>query len=71
VFTILAYFDPGPGSLLVQAILGGAAGLFVFGKYLWNSAFRGSQNRNRKTPGRDITQISSDSSGEIPQDVMP
>jgi hypothetical protein len=68
---ILAYFDPGPGSLLMQAIVGGAGGLIVFGKYLWNSAFRGSQNGNRNTLGRDPTQISSESSGEIPQDLLP
>jgi hypothetical protein len=69
--SILAYFDPGSGSLLVQAIVGGAGGLIVFGKYLWNSAFQGSQNRNGKILGRDRTSISSDSSGEIPQDVLP
>lgn len=34
---ILAYFDPGSGSLLLQALVGGTAGLFVFGKYLWDS----------------------------------
>jgi hypothetical protein len=35
--TLLAYFDPGSGSMLVQAIAGGTAGLLVFGKYLWDS----------------------------------
>jgi hypothetical protein len=35
---IIAYFDPGAGSLLVQALVGGAAGLLVFAKYLWESA---------------------------------
>jgi hypothetical protein len=33
---LFAYFDPGSGSLLLQAIVGGAAGLAVFGKYLWD-----------------------------------
>ncbi|MGE5195372.1 MAG: hypothetical protein ACM3U2_23000 [Deltaproteobacteria bacterium] len=36
--TFLAYFDPGSGSLLLQTILGGSAGLFVFFKYLWDSS---------------------------------
>jgi hypothetical protein len=36
--TILAYFDPGSGSLLLQTILGGSAGLFVLVKYLWEAA---------------------------------
>jgi hypothetical protein len=63
---ILAYFDPGPGSLLVQSIVGGTAGLIVFGKYLWNSARGSLRSHNRKTPGTDEPQITSDSSGEIP-----
>jgi hypothetical protein len=35
---LLAYFDPGSGSLLVQLLVGGSAGLIVFAKYLWESA---------------------------------
>ena len=37
--TLLAYFDPGSGSMLLQMILGGGAGLVVFGKYLWDTLF--------------------------------
>jgi len=37
VIKILAYFDPGSGSLLIQTLVGGLAGLVVFGKYLWNA----------------------------------
>jgi hypothetical protein len=33
---LLAYFDPGSGSLVLQAIVGGTAGLFVFAKYMWD-----------------------------------
>lgn len=36
VTTLLGYFDPGTGSLLMQFILGGFAGVVVFGKYLWD-----------------------------------
>ncbi len=35
--SVLAYFDPGQGSLLMQLLLGGAGGLLVFGKTLWQS----------------------------------
>lgn len=35
---LVAYFDPGSGSLVLQAVVGGAAGLFVLAKYLWASA---------------------------------
>jgi hypothetical protein len=32
---LLAYFDPGSGSLLLQVLIGGSAGLVVFARYLW------------------------------------
>lgn len=51
MFSLLAYFDPGSGSLLVQAIVGGAAGLVVFAKYLWESA--PSILHGRKSDRRD------------------
>jgi hypothetical protein len=37
MIALLAYFDPGSGSLLLQALLGGSAGLLVFAKYVWDS----------------------------------
>ncbi len=44
---VFAYFDPGAGSLLMQALVGGAAGLLVFGRYLWETYVRGSAERRR------------------------
>ena len=47
-FSLLAYFDPGSGSMLVQAIIGGGAGLLVFGRYLMSEMvlrFRGPKTR--------------------------
>jgi hypothetical protein len=35
--TVLAYLDPGAGSLLLQALLAGGAGIVVFFKHLWHS----------------------------------
>lgn len=32
---LLAYFDPGQGSLLLQTLVCGSAGLLVFANYLW------------------------------------
>jgi hypothetical protein len=32
---MLAYLDPGAGSLILQALAGGVAGLVVFGKIYW------------------------------------
>lgn len=33
---ILAYLDPGNGSLILQALVGGFSGFVVLGRYLWN-----------------------------------
>lgn len=35
MISVLAYFDPSAGSLLLQALVGGFGGLAVFGRYLW------------------------------------
>lgn len=36
-FLSLAYLDPGTGSMLIQAIVGGSAGLLVFARHIWRS----------------------------------
>jgi len=33
--SLLAYFDPSAGSLLLQALVGGFGGIMVVGRYLW------------------------------------
>jgi hypothetical protein len=49
--TVLAYLDPGAGSLLLQALVGGGAGLLVFGKYMWEAVCRSlSDRRAADTP---------------------
>lgn len=43
---ILAYLDPGSGSLILQAVLGGVAGLGVAAKAMrnrWRGRFAGSE----------------------------
>lgn len=45
---VLAYFDPGSGSLLLQMLVGGSAGLFVFARYLWEQVFLGSSNMKKR-----------------------
>lgn len=47
VTTVLSYFDPGAGSLLMQALVGGAAGLLVFGRYIWDTCIRHPAARRR------------------------
>ena len=34
---IFAYLDPGTGSMLLQAIVGGSAGLMVLVRHLWRT----------------------------------
>lgn len=33
--SVFAYLDPGSGSLLLQALVGGGAGIAVFFRHLW------------------------------------
>ena len=37
---MLAYLDPGAGSLILQALAGGVVGLIVFGKIYWGRVKR-------------------------------
>jgi hypothetical protein len=63
---ILAYFDPGSGSLLVQALAGGTAGLLVFGKYVWDAVSAKLRDGNGQAFGADVNSLSAAPSGEIP-----
>ena len=51
---VLAYLDPGTGSLILQTIVGGFSGLLVLARYLW-------VNRLTRPP----VQLDAASSGEI------
>lgn len=55
-----SYFDPGSGSLVLQMLVGGSAGLVVFGRYLWNSLPTLFSNR------RMHSTVASMSDSEIP-----
>lgn len=63
---ILGYFDPGPGSLLVQALAGGAAGLLVFGKYLWDTYAPRFGLGKRTDLSGEVSACTGASSVEIP-----
>ena len=47
-----AYLDPGTGSILIQLLLGGFAGVLVVGKLYWHriKAFFGSEAPRNTTP---------------------
>lgn len=63
---VIAYFDPGSGSILMQALVGGTAGLMVFGKYLWNAALVRTRMSQPAAAPNECTVRSSSSSCEIP-----
>ena len=55
-----AYLDPGVGSLLLQAIVGGSAGVIVFVRYIWRSfrhpaAKDDNKSAESKLPNGDAT----------------
>ena len=54
--SLLAYFDPSAGSLLLQALVGGFGGVVVLGRYLWMQ-FVGS--KRAPIPARGSVQPSS------------
>jgi hypothetical protein len=64
--TMLAYFDPGSGSILVQVVSGGLAGLAVFAKYLWNAFADRYRNLDRPIVNIDSNSLAPSTAGEIP-----
>jgi hypothetical protein len=48
----LAYLDPGTGSILLQIIIGGVAGLGVVGKLYWHR-LRGLLGLDKKEPQKE------------------
>lgn len=52
--SILAYLDPGTGSMLLQALVGGSSGLFVLVRHLWktyqNRPLENSVNQHVSSP---------------------
>jgi hypothetical protein len=55
---LLAYLDPGSGSLVLQVLAGGAAAVAVTTKIYWNrikSVFRRGGRRQDAPPESDLT----------------
>ncbi len=50
-----AYLDPGTGSMIVQLLLGGIAGMLVIGKLYWQRLKEnfGEQNRQSSSSRKD------------------
>ena len=53
-----AYLDPGTGSMILQLLLGGVAGLLVIGKLYWQRIkdFFGVKDANQDQNGRDADE---------------
>lgn len=52
--TLFAYMDPGTGSMLLQLLVGGTAGLAVFGRHLWQSLVE----RFHRNPSTQVERVS-------------
>jgi hypothetical protein len=52
--SVLAYFDPSAGSLLLQALVGGFGGIAVFGRYLWIQFLGSSPTAGALTRSQEI-----------------
>ncbi|MFN8711194.1 MAG: hypothetical protein ACK526_09380 [Planctomyces sp.] len=52
----LAYLDPGSGSLVLQALVGGSAGFMVFVRHLWKQ-WRMKQNLQSQLPVADSINL--------------
>jgi hypothetical protein len=52
---ILAYIDPGSGSFLVQALVGGVAALIVLARTYWRRAADALRGRRRDAGAADDT----------------
>ena len=51
---MLAYLDPGAGSMILQVLAGGVAGIAVVGKLYWRRIKRALRlGRDDATPGED------------------
>ncbi|MCX7411455.1 MAG: hypothetical protein DWH84_04955 [Planctomycetota bacterium] len=59
VTSVLAYFDPSAGSLLLQALVGGFGGLVVLGRYTWmqiTNSRRARSTTSKPTSARPSNQ---------------
>ncbi|MDG5467933.1 hypothetical protein P9J64_06285 [Deltaproteobacteria bacterium IMCC39524] len=52
-----AYLDPGAGSLILQVILGGIAGIAIFVKLFWNRFKTLFQFSKHKNAGDEKTEL--------------
>ncbi len=53
IILTFGYLDPGAGSMLLQAIVGGGAGLVVLVRHLWRTVRLSRKPLNPSTSGAD------------------
>ena len=68
---VLAYLDPGSGSLIVQVLLGGAAGVAVMMKTMGRRWFKRDQEEGAEDEQVDPEALSESGPEEIVHRVTP
>jgi hypothetical protein len=61
--SLLAYLDPGSGSVLLQALLGGVAAIAITGKLWWHRLLTLLRIRKPEAPSSQGSVPASDESG--------
>lgn len=59
---LLAYLDPGSGSILLQALLGGVAAIAITGKLWWARLLMFLRIREKPTRSESVSEPASDES---------
>ena len=59
---LLAYLDPGSGSILLQALLGGVAAIAITGKLWWARLLMFLRIREKPTRSEPVSEPASDES---------
>ena len=68
---MFAYLDPGTGSIVLQVIVGGFAGLAVFFKMFGRRMMFWKKDNELKAPAEDLPGFQAVATGELDDDAEP
>jgi hypothetical protein len=62
---MLSYLDPGTGSMIMAALAGGLAGIFVFFKFYWHRFLGIFSKKHRAKAEEARTKLVSDAEADV------